>query len=392
MAEEVQQPQEQKVYAEDVQKARLNKFLEFLVKHGGSDLHIKSNSQVRARINGEIVKLSEQIFTPADGLALAKELVRGRFNDLIEQKSLDFTYKLNEDFRFRVNLFFQIDGISAVFRAIPVQIPKIEELNVPLVIKRICERTNRGIILVTGPTGTGKTTTIASMIDYINSIKPLHIVSIEDPVEFVYRDKKSVINQRSLGQDCNTFLDSLRAALREDPDIIFVGEIRDSITLETAMRAAETGHLVLSTLHTVDAKDTINRILSMLETSEQNRIRTVFASVIEAIICQRLAKTTDGKRTPAVEVMVKNARIKDMILNNREHEIVDAIKDGRYTYGMQTFDQHLLELYQAGRVTLEEALDKASNRSDLEMTINNLNAEKKLQNESPIQLQEIDDE
>lgn len=378
-------------YPQDVQKLKLNKFLDFLVKHGGSDLHIKSNSNVRARINGDIVKLSEQIWSQADGIALAKELLRGRFDEFVEKKSLDFTYKLNESYRFRVNIFFQIDGVSAVFRAIPCEIPKFEELKLPSVIQKICKNTNRGIILITGPTGSGKTTTIASMINYINEIKASHIVSIEDPVEFIYKDNRSIINQRALGQDCNTFLDSLRSALREDPDIIFVGEIRDAETIDTAMRAAETGHLVLSTLHTIDAKDTINRILSMFEAGEQNRIRTAFASVIESIICQRLVRTTDGKRAPAVEVMIKNARIKDMILTGREHEIADAIRDGKNTYGMQTFDQHLLDLYNSGIITLDEALDKSSNRSDLEMIINNLYADKKgqLTNDNVINLQEI---
>lgn len=377
-------------YPQYVQKNKLNKFLEFLVKHGGSDLHIKSNSQVRGRINGEMIKLSEQIWTSADGIELAKELLRGRFSEFVEKKSVDFTYKLNDAFRFRVNIFFQIDGVSAVFRAIPCEIPKIEDLNLPPVIKKICQTTNRGIILVTGPTGSGKTTTIASMINYINQIRPAHIVSIEDPVEYIYKDDKCLINQRALGQDCNTFLDSLRAALREDPDIIFLGEIRDTETIDTAMRAAETGHLVLSTLHTIDAKDTINRILSMFEAEEQNRIKLVFASVIESIICQRLVRTTDNKRAPAVEVMVKNARIKDMILTGRQHEIADAIRDGRHTYGMQTFDQHLLDLYNSGKITLEEALDKSSNRSDLEMIINNLYAGKKGKiDDNIIGLQEI---
>jgi len=355
----------------DVQKQRLNKFLEFLVTNGGSDLHVKAGSHIRGRIHGEIVKLSDSILSKEDALDLAKELLRGRFDELIREKSVDFTYKLNDRYRFRTNVFFQIDGISIVLRTITVDIPTMEQLNPPPTIKKICDETERGIILLTGPTGSGKTTTIASMIDYINERRTSHIVTIEDPVEFVFRDKNCIINQRSLGQDCNTFADSLRAALREDPDIIFVGEMRDLITIETAMNAAETGHLVLSTLHTVDAKETLGRIIGMFEVNEQNRIRQTLAAVLEAVISQRLVKTTDGKRTAAVEILRKNTRIRDMILDHRDGEIVDAIKEGRRTYGMQTFDQHLLELYQNGVITRDEALIKSTTRGDLEIMIKN---------------------
>lgn len=355
----------------DVQKQRLNKFLEFLVTNGGSDLHVKAESHIRGRIHGEIVKLSDSILSKEDALDLAKELLRGRFDELIREKSVDFTYKLNDRYRFRTNVFFQIDGISIVLRTITVDIPTMEQLKLPPTIKKICDETERGIILLTGPTGSGKTTTIASMIDYINERRTSHIVTIEDPVEFVFRDKNCIINQRSLGQDCNTFADSLRAALREDPDIIFVGEMRDLITIETAMNAAETGHLVLSTLHTVDAKETLGRIIGMFEVNEQNRIRQTLAAVLEAVISQRLVKTTDGKRTAAVEILRKNTRIRDMILDHRDGEIVDAIKEGRRTYGMQTFDQHLLELYQNGVITRDEALIKSTTRGDLEIMIKN---------------------
>ena len=355
----------------DVQKQRLNKFLEFLVTNGGSDLHVKAGSHIRGRIHGEIVKLSDSILSKEDALDLAKELLRGRFDELIREKSVDFTYKLNDRYRFRTNVFFQIDGISIVLRTITVDIPTMEQLKLPPTIKKICDETERGIILLTGPTGSGKTTTIASMIDYINERRTSHIVTIEDPVEFVFRDKNCIINQRSIGQDCNTFADSLRAALREDPDIIFVGEMRDLITIETAMNAAETGHLVLSTLHTVDAKETLGRIIGMFEVNEQNRIRQTLAAVLEAVISQRLVKTTDGKRTAAVEILRKNTRIRDMILDHRDGEIVDAIKEGRRTYGMQTFDQHLLELYQNGVITRDEALIKSTTRGDLEIMIKN---------------------
>ncbi|MBQ3675460.1 MAG: Flp pilus assembly complex ATPase component TadA, partial [Campylobacter sp.] len=232
------------------QRDRLNKYLDFLVQNGGSDLHIKSGSVIRGRINGELVKFSKNVFTQQDGIELSKVLLRTRFEELLKNKSVDFTYALNENYRFRVNIFFQIDGISMVFRTIPVKIPTIDELGLPESIKKICDETMRGIILLTGPTGSGKTTTIASMINRINQSRTSHIVTIEDPVEFVFKDDKCVINQRAIGEDCNTFADSIRAALREDPDIIFVGVMRDLETIETALHAAETGHLVFSTLHT----------------------------------------------------------------------------------------------------------------------------------------------
>ena len=359
------------------QRDRLNKYLEFLIQNGGSDLHIKSGAVIRGRIHGELVKFSKTPFLKEDAMTLAKELLITRFPELIEKKSVDFTYKLNEDYRFRVNIFFQIDGISAVFRTIPVKIPEIDELGLPPSIKDICDTAMRGVVLLTGPTGSGKTTTIASMINRINRQRTSHVVTIEDPVEFVFKDDKCIINQRAIGEDCNNFADSLRAALREDPDVIFVGEMRDLETIETALHAAETGHLVFSTVHTIDAKETVNRIIAMFEQAEQERIRMTLASVLEAVISQRLARTVEGKRVAVVEILRKNTRIKDMILDARDDEIPDAIADGRNTYGMQTFDQHLLDLYRDGIITREEALDKASKRNDLDLQIKNVDLAKK---------------
>lgn len=359
------------------QRDRLNKYLEFLIQNGGSDLHIKSGAVIRGRIHGELVKFSKTPFLKEDAMTLAKELLITRFPELIEKKSVDFTYKLNEDYRFRVNIFFQIDGISAVFRTIPVKIPEIDDLGLPPSIKDICDTAMRGVVLLTGPTGSGKTTTIASMINRINRQRTSHVVTIEDPVEFVFKDDKCIINQRAIGEDCNNFADSLRAALREDPDVIFVGEMRDLETIETALHAAETGHLVFSTVHTIDAKETVNRIIAMFEQAEQERIRMTLASVLEAVISQRLARTVEGKRVAVVEILRKNTRIKDMILDARDDEIPDAIADGRNTYGMQTFDQHLLDLYRDGVITREEALDKASKRNDLDLQIKNVDLAKK---------------
>lgn len=247
----------------------LNGYLEELISSHGSDLHVKANSIIRKRVNGELYPVENARFiSTAEGLTLAKELLRGRFDELISKKSVDFTYKLNENFRFRSNIFFQMDGVSAVFRVIPTKIPPLESLGLPESVKNLCDHVHRGMILVTGPTGSGKSTTLASMIDYINNCRKSHIITIEDPIEFIHEDRGCVINQRSVGQDTPDFASALRAALREDPDIILVGEIRDLETLTIALMAAETGHLVLATLHTKDAQETINRILGMFKGPE----------------------------------------------------------------------------------------------------------------------------
>jgi len=347
---------------------KLRFYLSKLVESGGSDLHIKSGLNIRARINGDIVSISKEILSYDDGLTLAKELLRTRFGELVEKKNIDFTFKLNEEYRFRVNLFFQVDGVSGVFRTIPMSMPTIESLKLPNKIHDFCH-IKRGLVLVTGPTGSGKTTTLASIINEINLTQPKHIITIEDPVEFIYKDAKSIVNQRAIGQDAVDFSDSLRAALREDPDVILVGEMRDLETIETAMHAAETGHLVLSTLHTVDAKETIGRILGMFPGSEQNRIKMALSSVLQGIVSQRLVPTIDGGRMAAVELLVKNVRVENLILEGRDSEIPDALKEGKDVYKSQTFDQALLDLYATGKISKEEALNNATTRNDLLMSI-----------------------
>ncbi|ASM40569.1 PilT/PilU family type 4a pilus ATPase [Campylobacter sp. RM12327] len=353
------------------QRDRLDVYLKKLVSDNGSDLHFKSGSVVRGRFNGKIKPMSDEIFSQKDGLTLAKELLRTRFDELIEKKSVDFTYTINKDYRFRVNIFFQMDGVSAVFRTIPKILPTIENLGLPPVVKDICDNIKRGIILVTGATGSGKTTTLASIINRINKQDNSHIITIEDPIEFVYKDDKCIVNQRSIGQDATSFKDALRAALREDPDVILVGEMRDLETIEIAINAAETGHLVLSTLHTLDAKETINRVISMFPIEEQERIRMSFASVLGAIISQRLIPTTDEKRVAAVEILINNHRVKEKILDKKDQEIYDVIKESKNTLGMQTFDQHLLDLFNAGVITEESALENSTKRDNLKILLKN---------------------
>ncbi len=367
--------QEKEVNVEELDFKMVEKlkfYLEGLIKHGGSDLHLKSGSVWRGRINGEMMPLSNEVLTHDDGIQLAKEVLRSRFGELVENKSVDFNFKLNDQYRFRGNMFFQTEGVSAVFRVIPVEIPTMEQLKLPQSIHKLTSL-KRGLVLVTGPTGSGKSTTLASIIDEVNRTQRRHIITIEDPVEFVYQDKMSLVNQRAIGQDALNFSTALRAALREDPDIILVGEMRDMETIETAMHAAETGHLVLSTLHTVDAKDTINRIIGMFPGNEQNKIRMSLAAVLQGVLSQRLVKTTDGKRAAAIEILLRNARIESLIADARDSEITDAIAEGKDIYGMQTFDQALMDLYARGRIDEHEALLNATNRGDLKMKIDNFN-------------------
>ena len=353
----------------------LNGYLEELVREGGSDLHVKSNSVIRKRIHGEMVPVSNSRFlsTP-EGLTLAKELLRGRFDDLVENKSVDFIHKLNEDYRFRVNIFCQMDGVSAAFRAIPVKLPVLEDLGLPESVAKLCDTVYRGIVLITGPTGSGKSTTLASMIDRINKKRKAHIITIEDPIEFVHKDINCLINQRSIGQDATSFATALRASLREDPDIILVGEIRDYETINIALMAAETGHLVLSTLHTRDSQETVNRVLGMFSGIELERARMGLGSALQAIISQRLCQKIDGGRVPAVEVMLHTPRIKQLILKDRQDEILTAITEAGIHSGMQTFDSALLNLYKNNIITREEAMNASTTPNDLAILIEQASA------------------
>lgn len=353
----------------------LNGYLEELISSHGSDLHVKANSIIRKRVNGELYPVENARFiSTAEGLTLAKELLRGRFDELINKKSVDFTYKLNENFRFRANIFFQMDGVSAVFRVIPTKIPPLESLGLPESVKNLCDHVHRGMILVTGPTGSGKSTTLASMIDYINNCRKSHIITIEDPIEFIHEDRGCVINQRSVGQDTPDFASALRAALREDPDIILVGEIRDLETLTIALMAAETGHLVLATLHTKDAQETINRIFGMFKGPELEHAKMTCADVIQGVISQRLCRRKDGGRVAAVEIMLQSPRIKQLILKSRQDEIGQAIVESGESSGMQTFDRDLLRLFSEGVITKENALMASSKPNDLAILIQQAHA------------------
>jgi twitching motility protein PilT len=343
-------------------------FLYKMIEIGGSDLYIKSGSYIYIRVKGEIHKLSSVKISRATGMEICRALLRSRIEELIANKEVDFTFKLDENYRFRANAFFQLDGPTVIMRIIPAKIPSLKELNMPNPLYKFINK-ERGLVLVTGVTGSGKSTTLAAMINEINQTKRKHIITIEDPIEFVHKEKNCVIEQRSIGQDTLSFANALRSALREDPDIILIGEMRDLETIEIALHAAETGHLVFSTLHTLDATETINRIISMFPSDEQNRVRIILAEILEGVISQRLIKTIDGKRVAAMEILVRTARIADLIREDRDNEIKDALEEGREVYGTQTFDDALVDLVISKKVTKQEALRASSRPDDLELRI-----------------------
>ncbi|MFP4332396.1 MAG: type IV pilus twitching motility protein PilT [Campylobacterales bacterium] len=352
---------------------RVRGYLEKMAELGGSDLHLKANSKVRARVNGEIVDISDDEFPKQDAITFAKELLRTRFPELIEKKNLDLVYIYDDVTRYRVNIFFQMDGVSAVFRTIPDKKLTIDELGLPEAIRKFTSM-QRGLVLVTGVTGSGKSTTLAAIIDEINRTQKRHIITIEDPIEFIHKDAECIINQRSVGQDALDFHSALKAALREDPDIILVGEMRDIETVEMALHAAETGHLVFSTLHTTDTSETINRIIGMFPPEEQNRIRITLATVLQGVVSQRLLKKESGGRIAALEILFKTPRIDALIRENRDSEIFDALKEGKGIYQTQTFDQAIYDLIKSQVIAEDEGLANATSPSDLKLQLSNTDA------------------
>ncbi len=350
----------------------INELLRKTYTMGASDLHLKVGSPPIVRLHGELIPLDTgEKVTLEEALKIAFSIMSpSQREEFKRENELDFAYSVPGLGRFRCNAFFQRGAVGMVFRVIPLKIPTFEELNLPDVLKKIAME-QRGLVLVTGTTGSGKSTTLAAMIDYINSNRAVNIVTIEDPIEFLHRDKRSIISQREVGSDTRSFVKALRSALRQDPDVILVGEMRDFETIQTALVAAETGHLVLSTLHTVDAAETVNRIISVFPPNQQKQIRLQLASVIKGIISQRLLPKADGNgRVPAVEVMLGTLTIKECIVDpDKTRLIPDVIAQGKVLYGMQTFDQSLFDLYKAGLVTYEEALKWASNPDDFTLKV-----------------------
>jgi twitching motility protein PilT len=324
------------------------------------------------RVDGELVPISEQPrITAEDMLNMAFSMMSNRQKQKFKESAeLDMAYGVAGLGRFRVNVFQQRGNVGIVLRVIPTKIRALDELHLPPVIEKICEE-GRGMVLVTGITGSGKSTTLAAMVDRINSTEPVHIMTIEDPIEFLHRDKKGFVNQREVEVDTPSFGSALRASLRQDPDCILVGEMRDLETISTALHAAETGHMVFSTLHTLDAVETINRIISVFPPPEQKQVRMQLAATLKAVISQRLVKRSDGLgRVPAVEILISTAYVREAIITpEKTRTIREAIAAGGSQYGMQTFDQSLYHLMQQGLVDYQTALSNASNPDDFKLRV-----------------------
>jgi len=344
--------------------------LRYLIVHDGSDLHLKVPAKPIVRIHGDMEPIEgSEPLKPEDTERCLREILtdENKLAEFASENECDFSYQIEGLARFRVNAFRQRGYVSLVMRAIPVNIKSTEELNLPPVIAKLAEE-ERGIILLTGTTGSGKSTTLASMIDHMNRNTKKHIVTIEDPIEFLHPDRNSIVNQREVGMDTASFKRALRRVLRQDPDVILVGEMRDEETVQTALSAAETGHLVLSTLHTVDATEAITRIIDFFPPHQHGQARAMIAGTLKGIISQRLVRTADGHgRVATCEILVMTGRVHDMILDPKmTGHIHEVIAEGEY-YGMQTFDQHLLKHLQAERITYEEAMRVATSPHDFKL-------------------------
>src|SRR5436305_5808796 len=350
----------------------IDDLLRIAMDRKASDLHLKVGNFPHIRVDGELVALSDQPRISAeDMLNMAFSMMSNRQKQKFKETAeLDMAYGVAGLGRFRVNVFQQRGNVGLVLRVIPTKIRALDELYLPKIIEKICEEA-RGLVLVTGVTGSGKSTTLAAMIDRINSARPEHIITIEDPIEFLHRDKRGFVNQREVEVDTPSFASALRASLRQDPDVILVGEMRDLETIATALQAAETGHLVFSTLHTLDAVETINRIIAVFPPHQQKQIRLQLASVLKAVISQRLLPRVDGHgRAPAGEVMISTSFIRDCIVDKEKtHLIHGAIAAGTSQYGMQSFDQSIFSLFSQGLVSYEEALRWASNVDEFKLKV-----------------------
>ncbi|OGU10163.1 MAG: type IV pili twitching motility protein PilT [Geobacteraceae bacterium GWC2_58_44] len=355
----------------------LNEILAIAMKAKGSDIHLKAGLPPIVRIDGALRAIPNAERLSSDAVrTMAYGIMNERQKKIFEENfEVDLSYGVPGLGRFRVNAFAQRGTVALVLRAIPIAIPTLEALNLPPVLKKLAME-QRGLILVTGTTGSGKSTTLASMIDYINEHRTCNIITIEDPVEYLHKDKKSLISQREVGFDTLTFGKALTSSLRQDPDVILVGEMRDYETIETALTAAETGHLVLSTLHTLDAAETINRIISVFPPFHQRQVRMQLSGILKGVVSQRLVPRNDTKgRVPAVEIMIGTARIRDCIDDKEKtKQIPEAIAQGYTSYGMQTFDQSLMQLLTRKLISYEEAIRQSSNPDDFALKVSGISS------------------
>jgi twitching motility protein PilT len=344
--------------------------LRTLAERKGSDLHLKVGSPPLMRIDGVLGRVEgQEPLRPEDTEAMARHVVpEHRWEDFERRNEADLAYGVAGVGRFRVNVFRQRGSVSVVLRLVRVGSPSFEDLGLPPVVRSLADEP-RGLILVTGPTGSGKTTTLSAMIDHVNRTRPCHVVTIEDPIEVIHPDQQAAVNQREVGVDTDSFVTAMRAAMRQDPDVILIGEMRDIETVQAALAAAETGHLVLSTLHTIDAAETVNRIVDFFPPFQQQQVRVTLAGALKGVVCQRLVPRTGGGRIPALEVCVNTGRVAERILDpSRTSEIEEVVADGSF-YGMQTFDQALVVLVKEGTVSVQDALEVASNRHDFELAL-----------------------
>jgi len=346
-----------------------NRWLSLLVERNGSDLHVKVGTPPKVRQSGALLPLDRDPLSHDEMEAIGTAIVPHERVERFEAAGeVDFAYSLPGVGRFRVNVFRQRGSVSAVFRTLRFGGPSFDEMGLPEVIRQLADE-QRGLVLVTGPTGSGKTTTLAAMIEHLNHTRQSHIVTIEDPIEVLFRDDVASINQREVGTDTESFLSALRAALRQDPDVILIGEMRDTETVRTSLQAAETGHLVLSTLHTVDATETVNRVVDFFPPEQQGQVRLTLAGALKGIICQRLVPARDGGMVPCHEILVNTGRVAERISDaDKTAEIHDVIAEGGY-YGMCTFDQSLLQLVKDEKVTVEAALSASSNPHDFTLQL-----------------------
>lgn len=356
---------------ETVPQITLSELLKKLSEFGGSDLHITTNTPPQIRVDGHLRQLEGyKVLTSADTKQLAYSVLtdaqKHRFEENLE---LDFSFGVKGLSRFRANIFNQRGAVGAVFRAIPYEIKPFEALGLPPVVKTMCDKP-RGLILVTGPTGSGKSTTLAAMIDKINTDRHEHILTIEDPIEFLHNHKSCLVNQREVNADTRGFAEALRTALRQDPDVVLVGEMRDLETIESALRIAETGHLTFATLHTNSAASTINRIIDVFPSEQQSQVRAQLSLVLEGILCQALLPKADGHgRAMALEILVPNVAIRNLIREDKVHQIYSMMQTGQDKYGMQTFNQSLATLYHKRQIGLEVAMQRSSNADELKELI-----------------------